>query len=454
VDVKQQVSAVLTALTAAALVAGCSDDPAAGIATATVGRATVTEVVDAPGTVTAKATATVTAPAQGSLAELYVRNGQRVEAGTPLARIDSPQAQQRLTSARQAVATAGSGDLDLPAADLSATSRSADAAAAEGYAAARAAAARIPDPALRAAVLAQISTAEQRYAAARAQADAAITAVNEGVGTLAAALRSLTAAQRAAAAAALTAAQSTVDSLRLVAPVAGTVQLGSGTGGSGGDLGGLVDSLPPQVQDSAAQALGGAAAGGSSAPEPTTELQVGSPVTSGGVVVLLVDTSTLGLSVEVDETDVALVRPGVRARVELDAFPDAAYAGTVTAVDLTPTTSNRGGVSYRVRLSLTPSAAGGESGARPPAPRPGMSAVANLAVRTEPDAVAVPAAAVVRAGSRDAVWVVREGTARRQPVVLGASGEDLVAVASGLRTGEQVVVRGADRVRAGQSLPS
>jgi len=83
-----------------------------------------------------------------------------------------------------------------------------------------------------------------------------------------------------------------------------------------------------------------------------------------------------------------------------------------------------------------------------------MSAVANLAVRTERDAVAVPAAAVVRAGSRDAVWVVREGTALRQPVVLGASGEDLVAVASGLRTGERVVVRGADRVRDGQPLPS
>jgi len=446
---------VLAALTAAAVLAGCSDDPAAGIVTATVGRATVTEVVDAPGTVTAKATATVTAPAEGSIAELYVRNGQRVEAGTPLARIDSPQAQQRLTSARQAVATAGSGDLDLPAADLSATSRSADAAAAEGYAAARAAAARIPDPALRTAVLAQISAAERRYAAARAQADAAITAVNEGVGSLAAALRSLTAAQRSAAAAALTAAQSTVDSLRLVAPVAGTVQLGSGTGGGdGGELGGLVDALPPSVRDSAEQALGGPAAGGSSAPETTTELRVGSPVTSGAVVVLLVDTSTLGLSAEVDETDIALVRPGVRARIELDAFPDASFSGTVTAVDLTPTTSSRGGVSYRVRLSLTPAAAGGDSGVRPPAPRPGMSAVANLAVRTERDAVAVPAAAVVRAGSRDAVWVVREGTALRQPVVLGASGEDLVAVASGLRTGERVVVRGADRVRDGQPLPS
>jgi HlyD family secretion protein len=91
-------------------------------------------------------------------------------------------------------------------------------------------------------------------------------------------------------------------------------------------------------------------------------------------------------------------------------------------------------------------------GSRAPIPRPGMSAVADLQVRTSRDAVSVPAAAIVRAGDRDEVWVVQDSRARRRTVTVGTQGEDRVAVTAGLRVGEQVVVRGADQVREGQEL--
>ena len=67
--------------------------------------------------------------------------------------------------------------------------------------------------------------------------------------------------------------------------------------------------------------------------------------------------------------------------------------------------------------------------------------------------VTVPASAVVRDGDRDAVWVVDGRVARRRVVTVGTQGEDSVEVSQGLRVGEQVVVRGADRVRDGQELP-
>jgi HlyD family secretion protein len=130
--------------------------------------------------------------------------------------------------------------------------------------------------------------------------------------------------------------------------------------------------------------------------------------------------------------------------------PGAIYTATVAAVGLLPTTSARGGVSYRVRLRL---AAGTLDNDEPaPQPRPGMSAVAKLQVRKSADTTAVPAAAIIRDGNKDAVWVIERGEARRRQVTLGAQGEDLVEITDGVRVGDRIVVGGADRVKVGQEL--
>jgi hypothetical protein len=81
-----------------------------------------------------------------------------------------------------------------------------------------------------------------------------------------------------------------------------------------------------------------------------------------------------------------------------------------------------------------------------------MSAVTRLTVRESPDAVAVPASAVVSSGRESVVWVSADGTAQRRVVKLGAQGEAVVEVVSGLTVGERVVVKGADAVRQGQRL--
>jgi RND family efflux transporter MFP subunit len=168
-------------------------------------------------------------------------------------------------------------------------------------------------------------------------------------------------------------------------------------------------------------------------------------------VLTVTDTSTLSLTAQVDETDVLLVRPGVPASAELDAVPDAQYEAAVTTIDPAPTSSTRGGVTYVVRLSLGRGTAA--DGSTAPTPRPGMSAVVDLQVRTARDTVAVPAAAVFRDGRRDAVWVVGHDVARERRVRLGAQGKARVQVLEGLKVGEHVVVRGADQVHDGQHLP-
>ncbi|MGH8867152.1 MAG: efflux RND transporter periplasmic adaptor subunit, partial [Actinomycetes bacterium] len=309
----------------------------------------------------------------------------------------------------------------------------------------------IPDGQARAQALAAVSQAEAQYEAASAQARASVEQFNAGLAGLSSALSSLSRAQRVQTTAALAAARRTVDALTVRAPLDGVVSLGrsGGGGGGGGVPGGVLDALPPEVAGQAQDLAGGAAGG--AAPSSSAALAQGVPVTSGEVLATVTDTSVLGLLAEVDETDVLLVDPGVTAQVELDAVPGSSYPGEVRSVDLAPTTSTGGGVTYRVRLSLEPGTT--LTGGAAPSPRPGMSAIVDLRVRTAEQAVSVPASAVVRDLRRDSVWAVEDGVASRRTVRLGAQGLARVQVLHGLEVGERVVVRGADVVSDGQDVP-
>src|SRR5262245_28261691 len=78
------------------LLTACSSTEAPRVQIGEVGRAPVSEVVEAPATVGARATATLRSPAAGTVATIYVRDGDRVDKGQIIAKIRSPQAQDQL----------------------------------------------------------------------------------------------------------------------------------------------------------------------------------------------------------------------------------------------------------------------------------------------------------------------------------------------------------------------
>lgn len=438
-------------LAVSATAASCGDEPSE-VSVGSAQRGSVEEIVDAPASVTARAAATLTAPAEGTLRSLRVASGARVRAGQVVAVIDSPTARGRLAQAGQALRAANRASGGFGGGvDLTGVSGRTDRAAREAFDAARSAAARIADPATRDALLKQVTVAERQYDAAAGAAGQAVRAVQRGVAGLGSAVNALGAAQRVQARQAYDLAKSTVDALTLRAPIAGVVQLG---GVPSGGQSSLTDLL---------SAAGGAAAAGGG-PAPTAPgstgdgvlpgvdgaVPAGGRVGAGTAVLTIVDTRELGLLAEVDETDVLLVAPGRAGTVELDAATGATYETEVRAVDVLPTPSSRGGVSYRVRLALGPGRY--PDGRAAPTPRPGMSAVAHLRVREAADAVTVPAAAVFNADGADVVWAVRDGKAIRVPVTVGVQGQDVVQIVTGVTAGERIVVRGADQVRSGQSL--
>lgn len=443
---------MLATVTLIGLTAASCDDGDDAIDLGQVERASVAEIVDAPATVTARAAVTVSAPADGTLASLRVKPGEQVKAGQVLAVIDSPAAEQRLAQAKQALdAAKRAGGGMGGGGDLLRSIRATDQAAAKEFDEARKAAEKIADERLREALLAQVDAAQRHYGIASQAATDAVRAVQRGMAGLNSAVSALSAAQRLQAQQAYDLAKATVDALTLRAPISGVVQLGGTASASV-----PTDALASLLGAASGQlgAVPGLTAPGAAPAAPPIGVDgavpVGGRVTAGTPVLTVVDLSDIGLVAEVDETDVLLVTPGVTGTVELDAATGATYPVEVRSVDVLPAATASGGVGYRVRLAL--SAGTFADGSAAPVPRPGMSAVVRLRVREASDAVTVPAAAIFSAEGRDTVWRVRDGRAERVPVTIGVQGQDLVQIVSGVEPGQQVVIRGTDRVETGQRL--
>lgn len=436
---------------AALLLPACSSEEGPVIETGTVGRQTVVETVEAPASVVAAASAVVSAPANGTVARVLVRDGERVQRGEILFVVESPGAEQNLARAEQA-ASGAAAPLDLPEAGTGASAAQAARAAGRAFQQAREAARQIQNRALRQQALQQVAAAEAQLTAAQAQAQSTVDQINSSVSALEQSLATFTQAQQAQAQVAVRVAQEAVDALTVKAPIRGRVVFGASAGGGAtSDVSGLVDQLPSSLAGQAESLLGGGGSESGGSGSTTGIVSAGSPVSDGDPILTITDTSLLTLRAEVDETDVLLVRKGVKADVELDAVPGARYRAVVRNVDLSPTTSSRGGVSYVVRLDL----GGGTlvDGSPAPRPRPGMSAVASLSVLTSENVVAVPVASVFRDGEQDAVWVVKGDVPEKRIVTLGAQGEEYLEIVEGINEGDTIVVRGADQVVDGEELP-
>jgi multidrug efflux pump subunit AcrA (membrane-fusion protein) len=446
-------AAVALSLIAALALGACTSGGDDRYAAEVVRPGEVVEHVSAPGVVQAAGQADLKAPAAARIERLAVKDGQRVQSGQLVAQLSSEQLDDQVKQAQAAVDAASSlGGVapTLPTGPaLSAFQQvqsQVTTASAAVIAALRSALPLLPQPQRRR-LEARIDRAQVRVAELQRQAEQAARQAAAAAGAQAASLQrsieAATAAQLAQAQLALELAQDQQRRLTLRAPLAGTVQLGRTQTGAV-----TVPSVPglPEGAQQALQGLGGTGAQGQAGPP----LRVGSEVAAGQTVATVYDTSDLLVAAEVDETDIALVKPEQPAQVELDAFPTATFDAIVRRVAVAPTAgqSAAGGVTYQVDLVL-----GEADGPGRPVPRVGMTATAAIEVRRAVGKLSVAGSALVGRAGGQAVFVVEGGKVRLRPVQVAADGEDRVAIAAGLREGERVVSRGAERLRDGQDWP-
>jgi RND family efflux transporter MFP subunit len=175
---------------------------------------------------------------------------------------------------------------------------------------------------------------------------------------------------------------------------------------------------------------------------------LGASVDAGETLVEVADPAAFDVVLSLGPSEAAEVHPG--ARVTLSAGErsggESIGAGTVATVGAAVDSGSRS-VSIRVTVTTPRRAL-----------RLGESVFGEIAVETRPDAVVVPAAALVPDEDGYKVFVVdARGTARARSVKIGGRTETKVEITAGLAGGETVVTEGAfgveDSATVGRPVP-
>ncbi len=215
---------------------------------------------------------------------------------------------------------------------------------------------------------------------------------------------------------------------------------------------------------------------------------VGTMNNAGTVLLTVADMSVIEAEVEVDETDIPLVRIGQKATVTIDAIEGKTFSGTVTEIGNSPiqTTAAAGArtaTNFKVVVTLDEAA---------PEIRPGFTCTAEISTASKSAVTAVPIQALtvreleydkagavvprVRPASTsrwsfgppaadvttalpielpvghtrkevEGVFLIRDGRAQFVVVEVGIAGERYFEVTSGLKEGDRVITGPFDSVR-------
>ncbi len=180
--------------------------------------------------------------------------------------------------------------------------------------------------------------------------------------------------------------------------------------------------------------------------------EVGQWVNSGELVAEVIALDQVDVSVQVLENHVPHVRLGMEVRVEVPAIPNQVFTGKVALI--VPQADVRARTfPVKVRLKNTITKDGG------PLLKSGMLARAVLPTGPQQSALLVSKDALVLGGPTPMVYVVdpaadnkKQGKARPVPVQVGVAQGRLIQVKGDLKPGQQVVIRGNERLRPGQDV--
>lgn len=174
----------------------------------------------------------------------------------------------------------------------------------------------------------------------------------------------------------------------------------------------------------------------------------------GTKLMVIADMSRMEVESQVDEADIAKVKIGQKATVEVEALPEKRFSGSVNEVSYAAEdqeTEQDAAVNYNISILIEDTIS---------ELKPGMTATSEIITAQLDDIVMIPIQSVVirpvdqlseefQNGSTDiglkgkdqteAVFVVRNGIASLVPVITGIAGEEYIQIRSGLKPGQQVI---------------
>lgn len=169
-------------------------------------------------------------------------------------------------------------------------------------------------------------------------------------------------------------------------------------------------------------------------------VSVGSYVKPGDIITTLDDVSVVKGDFTVPERFLGVLKSGLSIDVEVAAYPDTVFKGTVASVDTRVDPVTR---SVKIRAEL-PNTDGRL--------RPGMLMAVTLII-AERQALAVPESALIAQGDRRFVYLIDSASlAQRTEVKVGTIKPGSVEIISGLKEGDRVVSEGTNKVNPGKPV--
>jgi multidrug resistance efflux pump len=170
--------------------------------------------------------------------------------------------------------------------------------------------------------------------------------------------------------------------------------------------------------------------------QESAQVRAGEQVTPGQLFMSVVDPSSMQVDASVNQSEIERMRIGQRATVRFDAYPDLVMDGKVEGVGSLATSGRRSNYYVRrvpVRLVI--------EGADPRV-IPDLSAIADVVIGSEDDALLVPREAVHEENGKSLVYVRQgDGGFAAREVAIGAVNNTHAAVVSGLQGGEDIAIQ-------------
>lgn len=170
----------------------------------------------------------------------------------------------------------------------------------------------------------------------------------------------------------------------------------------------------------------------------------------GGLVARIAELDTVEIDVQVPEVSIGSLATGIDVRLEFDGAPDQTWIGRVERIVPQADLLSR---SFPVKISLANRVPDGQ-----PVLRGGMLARAWLPVGKRGLTTVVPKDALVLGGPAPLVYAVMtaddasQGVVRPVEVSLGSTIDGAVEVRGGIDPGQMIVIRGNERLRPGMTV--
>jgi RND family efflux transporter MFP subunit len=164
-----------------------------------------------------------------------------------------------------------------------------------------------------------------------------------------------------------------------------------------------------------------------------------------GGLATIVDMNSLEVDVDVNESYISRVKPGMPVEAVLDAYPDWKIPAHVIAI-IPSADKSKATVKVRIALDRKDPRIIPQMGVRV-----SFLEKADQGVKPLPG-VLVPKSAVVQRDGKDVVFVVKDGRAARTAVTTGADFSDLKQVTQGLSAGAEVVTTPAAELKDGEKV--